>query len=79
MGQLQIKSFGMIADVVGSTYILENFDGGDAELLKSILCEKFPRLSQLTFSIAVNHVVSSDHTFISQNDEIALLPPFSGG
>ena len=79
MGQLQIKSFGMIADVVGSTYILENFDGGDAELLKSILCEKFPRLSQLTFSIAVNQVISSDNTSISQNDEIALLPPFSGG
>jgi len=79
MGQLQIKSFGMIADVVGSTYILENFDGGDAELLKSILCEKFPRLSQLTFSIAVNKVISSEKTVISQDDEIALLPPFSGG
>jgi molybdopterin synthase sulfur carrier subunit len=79
MDQLQIKSFGMIADVVGSTYILENFNGGDVYLLKSILCEKFPRLRQLTFSIAVNQVISSDHTSISQNDEIALLPPFSGG
>jgi molybdopterin converting factor small subunit len=79
MGQLHIKCFGMIAEVVGATYILENFDGGDAELLKSNLCEKFPKLSQLTFSIAVNRVISSDHTSISQNDEIALLPPFSGG
>ena len=73
MGQLQIKSFGMIADVVGTTYILENFDDGDAELLKSILCEKFPRLSQLTFSIAVNQVISSDNKSIVPNR----LPYFS--
>ena len=50
MGQLHIKCFGMIAEVVGATYVLTDFHG-DTEELKFQLFETFPRLKHLTFSI----------------------------
>ena len=78
MGQLHIKCFGMIAEVVGATYVLTDFHG-DTENLKVQLCETFPRLKHLTFSIAVNKVLTTNTLLLSENDEIALLPPFSGG
>ena len=40
---------------------------------------KYPLLEKENFSIAVNKKIISDEYIFNENDEIALMPPFSGG
>jgi len=49
--------------------------------LKKKIMELYPALSstKIPFMIAVNHKVADDVTIISHLDEVALLPPVSGG
>ena len=49
--------------------------------LKSLLIEKFPVLKGLMghILISVNQEYAFDETIISENAEIALFPPVSGG
>jgi len=47
---------------------------------KQLLIDKFPKLSnQNNFSIAVNMEYATDDIMLQENDEIALIPPVSGG
>jgi len=43
--------------------------------------ESFPNLEKLNiqFFVAVNHKYATDSVVIGTNDEIALIPPVSGG
>lgn len=46
----------------------------------ALLSERWPGLKNITFVLAVNKVVISDDSYLlKNNDEVALLPPFSGG
>jgi len=48
--------------------------------LKAILENKYPLLKELgTYMIAVNNDYGEDSTIISLKDEIAIIPPVSGG
>jgi len=49
--------------------------------MKTILFETFPNLKKLNvpFFVAVNHKYVTDSDVITINDEIALIPPVSGG
>jgi molybdopterin converting factor small subunit len=48
--------------------------------LRRMISELFPSLStRIQFVIAVNHKIANDSTTISQVDEVAILPPVSGG
>jgi sulfur-carrier protein len=48
--------------------------------LKRMISELFPSLTTKTqFVIAVNHKIADDSATISQVDEVAILPPVSGG
>ena len=48
------------------------------ELLKA-LNEEYPVLKELKFSVAVDRQLVNEKTALKGNEEIALLPPFSGG
>jgi molybdopterin synthase sulfur carrier subunit len=43
------------------------------------LLDKFPSLSNYRFQVAVNKERIKGNVLLSDNDEIALLPPFAGG
>jgi len=49
--------------------------------MKKIVFETFPNLKKLNvpFFVAVNHKLAKDSSIIKSNDEIALIPPISGG
>jgi len=49
--------------------------------MKKIIFETFPNLkkSNIPFFVAVNHKYAADSDVIGINDEIALIPPVSGG
>jgi molybdopterin converting factor small subunit len=49
--------------------------------LRKILEQQYPSLSaaKMQFSVAVNRKLADDMESIGQADEIAILPPISGG
>lgn len=75
---IRIKAFGMLAEKMG-TDSLEIENPGSSEVLKQQLLKQFPELKQMTFRMALDRKLLQTDTDISQGQEIALLPPFSGG
>ena len=78
MEQLKVKSFGLLVDIIGNETIDLDFVGNTDELRISLIA-LYPRLKHLTFSVAVNKKIVNHVTALHLGDEIALLPPFSGG
>jgi molybdopterin converting factor small subunit len=76
--RIHLKAFGMLAEKMG-TDSLEIENPGSSEVLKRQLLAQFPELKDMTFRMALDRKVLQADTDISQGQEIALLPPFSGG
>ncbi len=76
--RIYLKAFGMLAEKMG-TDSLEIKNPGSSEVLKQQLLTQFPELKGMTFRMALDRKLLQSDTDISQGQEIALLPPFSGG
>lgn len=76
-----ILAFGIAKEIVGNSSISINVDAGmTVDGLKAKLEAQFPRLKQLTsYAIAVNGEYAAAGQVISQTDEVAIIPPVSGG
>ena len=76
--QLNIKYFGLIAEI--TTCNEETLELSNATIadLKEVLVEKYHELKTKDFQIAQNKEIVSSNTKVS-GEEIAILPPFSGG
>ncbi|MCU0347538.1 MAG: MoaD/ThiS family protein [Saprospiraceae bacterium] len=79
--KISLLSFGIAKDITGQRFL-------DVELpspatvgdLRSVLVKQFPRLSELaSVRLAVNSEYADESVFLSENDEVALIPPVSGG
>ena len=79
--KLTIKAFGITREIIGAKEsILELRDGSSVLVLKSELEAKYPDLKGLkSLFIAVNNKYEEDGAKLNENDEIALIPPVSGG
>lgn len=79
--QLKIKAFGITREIIGAKEsILELRDGSSVLALKSQLEAKYPDLKGLkSLFIAVNNKYVEEGAKLNENDEIALIPPVSGG
>ena len=79
---MNILLFGITRDIVGQ-HQLEGEDFRDLETvgaLRDHLNIKYPELKNLSsLNIAVNEEMAEDSFKISGRDEIALIPPVSGG
>lgn len=82
---LKVKSFAILKDIIGTqqmTLQLPRKDKGTtvADLRIRIL-ELYPVISEqrITMGIAVNAKIANEKSVINDLDEIALLPPISGG
>lgn len=79
---LFIKLFASLRQVINSDEIKIDIDNKITVLqMKEILYETFPNLkkSDIPFFVAINHKYAMDSDVIDINDEIALIPPVSGG
>ena len=81
---MTIKLFGIAGDIVGqSTLSLPKSDWAGIQnvaALKAYLYKTYPGLGELSsLAIAVNKSYAREDTVIDGSDEIALIPPVSGG
>ena len=79
--KVNILAFGIAKEIFGGSLISMELNGGCAvSELKYLLEEKFPGLKELSsFKIAVNNHFASGEEIITDHDEIAIIPPVSGG
>ena len=78
--KIKLLSFGIISEVMGqNTQTLDVKEQTTVIQLLDELVSKHPPLKNHKFKIAVNKKITEDETILNNDDEIALLPPFSGG
>ena len=77
--KINILFFGSLIDVAGGESEIQLEDVHDIDSTICVLFEKYPVLNDYTFRIAVNQKILSDNQTLSDNDVVALLPPFAGG
>ena len=79
---LKVRLFAILRDVVGEGEIAITVPtGATVSYLENEIVKKYPQLKSFStrFVTSVNCKVTSGDTIISSSDEIALLPPVSGG
>ena len=76
-----VKAFGITKEILGSREInIEVKDAGTVADLRKLLNEQYPDLKGLkSLFIAVNNTYAEDGKILSDSDEVALIPPVSGG
>lgn len=79
---MKVLFFGIAKDIVGTSELLisDLIKNPTVNDLKEYLVAKYSDFSKLTsFAIAVNNEYAKDDVPLEQNDEIAIIPPVSGG
>jgi len=74
---IHIILFGQLADIAGNSVFVN--DVTDTDGLINVLHKTYPALAGSKYVIAVNKEVITSNTLLNENNEVALLPPFSGG
>ncbi len=78
---MNILAFGIAKEILGGQSTdIQPGDCVTVEELKIILKKQYPRLEQLTsFMIALNGTYADEEQMIQPGDEVAIIPPVSGG
>ena len=78
--KVNVLAFGIAKDIFGSSVINIELPGATTGALKEYLEEHYPRLKQLvSYMVAVNNEYALDESILTEQDEIAIIPPVSGG
>ena len=78
---LKILLFGVTRDIVGGSNLdIQIPDGQNVGGMMKELKTLYPEFSKLkSLLVAVNNDYADEDMVLTQNDEIALIPPVSGG
>ena len=78
---MKVLAFGIVKDIFGDSVIdIELNNAPTVEVLRTTLEQKYPQMSELgSYMIAINNEYASAGEPIHTNDEIAIIPPVSGG
>jgi molybdopterin synthase sulfur carrier subunit len=80
MSAHKIKAFGITKDFLGGKETVVEVPGTTVLALKEELFARYPELLALrSLYIAVNNEYAEDSQELNAGDEIALIPPVSGG
>ena len=81
MMECEVLFFGVAREIAGGSKTLVKLDSGrKVEDLMSSLKRSYPDFEKLTsFVIAVNNEYADSEREIQDGDEIAVIPPVSGG
>ena len=79
--QISILLFGIAKDIVGKHELkMEVGKPCNVASLKEKIIQQFPGFELLRhLAVAVNNEYANNETMVNEGDEIALIPPVSGG
>ena len=79
--KVKILGFGIVKDIFQSPSVdIELGEPQTSSQLRELLYTQYPELGRLkTFMIAINNVYEEKNQQINAFDEIAIIPPVSGG
>lgn len=79
--KIQVLGFGIVKEIFSSSSIVQEVPEQTTVFhLKQKLERQFPELKKLrSYFIAVNQEYAADYVEIASADEIAVIPPVSGG
>jgi len=78
--KLRILSFGLAAEILQKREFVYETSSKNLSELRNELTNQFPALLRLkSLAFAVNKQYQNDNFALSDDDEIALIPPVSGG
>lgn len=78
--EINVLAFGIAKDIFGASAINITLNDATTAGLKAELENKYPRLKQLaSYMVAVNNEYAEDNGVLSERDEVAIIPPVSGG
>ncbi|HEY3402868.1 MAG TPA: MoaD/ThiS family protein [Ohtaekwangia sp.] len=80
MKRYSVRAFGVAREILGGKETVVEMEGQTVASLRKQLLEKYPDLKGLrSLLIAVNNTYADDVQLLSETDEIAVIPPVSGG
>ena len=74
---VKIQLFGQLKQIAGSPELTT--EAADTDGLVKEMAARFPVLENLSYLIAVDRNIVQTNTAIKAGQELALLPPYSGG
>jgi molybdopterin converting factor subunit 1 len=80
--KIKVRLFAVLKEAVGKKEIIIAVpSGATLKMLKNKILQEYPALNSFSnkFILSVNLKVATDDTIITRGDEIAILPPVSGG
>ena len=80
---MKVLLFGIAKDIVGDSHLqFSNAHETPSSVseLKKVISETYPEFSKLSsLAVAVNSSYAQDDVVLNATDEIAIIPPVSGG
>ncbi len=79
--KVKLLAFGIAGEIIGAnSQSIELPDGSDIRALQDLLSDKYPALSTiLEYALAVNRSYIEENILLKEDDEVAIIPPVSGG
>lgn len=77
--KLKLLFFGVLTDVIGAAALEFDTAVTSSITLNRQLQLQYPELAKYSYKIAVNQELISEEKLLKEGDEVAFLPPFSGG
>lgn len=75
---LKLLFFGVLTDAT-NTNELSVDTVADTNALKQAVAAQFPGVAEYHYNLAVNQEIMHDNVPLNDGDEIAFMPPYSGG
>jgi len=76
--KIRLLFFGVLTDVIGQNMVELN-DINDLQSVKEYVQTEFPKLTEHSHIVSVNREIVKDNQELKDGDEVAFLPPFTGG
>ncbi|MBI4746369.1 MAG: MoaD/ThiS family protein [Deltaproteobacteria bacterium] len=80
---IKIRFFAGIKERVGKKEVILDSKGGSVADILNAIEKDIPGISEILLSlkamVAVNHEMAGIQTLVKDGDEVAFIPPFSGG
>jgi molybdopterin synthase sulfur carrier subunit len=79
--EISVLTFGVVREIAGAQAIaIEIGEEMTVAVLRREMTASYPRIGELrSFAIAINGAYAADADVIHAGDEVAVIPPVSGG